>query len=255
MTLTGTRVTHSCVLLDFNGRRVLTDPRFSERRGYYRGEALAFSPTGLPRLDGVLVSHGHYDHFDLAGFSAYPDRSVPFVVTRGLAERVRKAGFTNGIEGDRGEAATLGSLRVTATPARHSVPEIGFVVEGPDQSVFFGDDTPRIAERDAEGRRYPDLDVALLPINGLAIHPAFNRQVVMTAEEAAELSAMLRPRVAVPIHYRYRAGPVRDRLLLKYDSSPERFVAANQNRGSGDTGKGPRRRRALGRVNSHVPPS
>ena len=37
---------------------------------------------------------------------------------------------------------------------------------------------------------------------------------------------MLRPRVAVPIHYAYTAGPLRDRLLLKYDGTPERFGTA-----------------------------
>src|SRR5215468_8131291 len=116
MTLTVTRVTHACVLLDFAGQRVLTDPWFSERRGYYRGEPLAFSPDGLPELAGVLVTHGHYDHFDLAAFAAYPDRAVPFVVKRGLAAQVRQAGFANVTEVDPWEQADLGGLRVTACP-------------------------------------------------------------------------------------------------------------------------------------------
>ena len=40
------------------------------------------------------------------------------------------------------------------------------------------------------------------------------------------LAGMLRARVAVPIHYAYTAGPLRDRLLLKYNGTPERFAAA-----------------------------
>jgi L-ascorbate metabolism protein UlaG (beta-lactamase superfamily) len=31
---------------------------------------------------------------------------------------------------------------------------------------------------------------------------------IMTAEEAAELCGVLKPRVAVPIHYAFTAGPV-----------------------------------------------
>ena len=46
------------------------------------------------------------------------------------------------------------------------------------------------------------------------------------AYQAADLAAVLRARMAVPIHYRYTAGPVRDRLLLKYDGTPEQFTAA-----------------------------
>ena len=92
--------------------------------------------------------------------------------------------------------------------------------------MFFGGDTLRIAELDEVVTRFGGIDLALLPVNGLAIRPAFNRQIVMTAEEAAELAGVLRPRVAVPIHYAYTAGPIRDRLLLKYDGTPERFAAA-----------------------------
>ena len=88
-TLTVTRVTHSCVLLDFAGVKILTDPWFSERPGYLRGEPLAYTPESLPRLDGVLVSHGHYDHYDMQAFQAYPDKSVPILVKRGIAEDAR----------------------------------------------------------------------------------------------------------------------------------------------------------------------
>jgi hypothetical protein len=48
----------------------------------------------------------------------------------------------------------------------------------------------------------------------------------MTAEQAAELFAVLRPKLAVPIHYAFTAGRVRDRLFLKYDGTPERFERA-----------------------------
>jgi len=92
--------------------------------------------------------------------------------------------------------------------------------------VFFGADTLRIPELDQIAQRFPGLDLALLPVNGLRIRPAFNRQVVMTAEQAAELCAVLRPKVAVPIHYAFTAGPLRDRLFLKYDGTPERFLNA-----------------------------
>ena len=151
---------------------------------------------------------------------------MPFVVKRGLAAQARAAGFANLTEVDPWERADLGGLRVTAAPARHSVPEVSFAIEGDGQAVFFGGDTLRIAELDEVARRYPRIDLALLPVNGLAIRPAFNRQVVMTAEEAAELAGVLRPRIAVPIHYRFTAGPLRDRLLLRYNGTPERFATA-----------------------------
>ena len=64
-TLTITRIAHSSVLIDFDGHRVLTDPWFSERDGYYHGEPYGIPLEALPRLDGVAVRQHHYDHYDM----------------------------------------------------------------------------------------------------------------------------------------------------------------------------------------------
>lgn len=224
---TVTRVVHACVLLNFDGHAILTDPWLSEKAGYYQGEQRAFaSAADLPRLSGVVVSHGHYDHFDLEAFAAYPDKAVPMVLKRGLGRRARSYGFTNLIEVDPWECAVLGPVRVTAAPAKHKVPEVTFLLEGAGSRVFFGADTLRIAELDDLARRFGEIDLALLPINGLTIRPLLNRQVVMNAVEAADLTRVLRPRLAVPIHYAFTGGPIRDRLLLKKDPRPEMFVNA-----------------------------
>src|SRR6266545_6329567 len=140
MTTTLTRVTHSCALLDFNGQRVLTDPWFSEKPGYQRGEPLAFTPTTLPPLSAVVASHDHYDHYDLGAFSAYPDKTVPFVVKRGMGPKARQAGFTNVTEVEPWEQVCIAGLQITAAPARHGVPEVTFVIQGAATTVFFGAD-------------------------------------------------------------------------------------------------------------------
>lgn len=57
----------------------------------------------------------------------------------------------------------------------------------------------------------------MLPVNGLRIRPAFDKQVVMTAEQAGELCAVLRPKIAVPTHYAFTAEPVGGRLFLNLD--------------------------------------
>jgi len=163
-------------------------------------------------LAGIVISHDQYDQYDLPALVRYPDKTVPFAVVRGLAPRVRAARFTDVVELDPWQSTTLGPVQVTAAPARHGVPEVTFLMRGAGTSVFFGADTLRIEELDQVPDHCPDLDLALLPINGLRIRPALNKQVVMDAVEAAELTAALRPRLAVPIHYAFTAGPIRDRL-------------------------------------------
>jgi L-ascorbate metabolism protein UlaG (beta-lactamase superfamily) len=60
-----TRIGHSCHLLEIGGRTLLTDPWFTVTPTYDPGERVAFTVDRLPALDGILVTHEHYDHCDL----------------------------------------------------------------------------------------------------------------------------------------------------------------------------------------------
>jgi L-ascorbate metabolism protein UlaG (beta-lactamase superfamily) len=219
-------VVHASVLLDFGGAKILTDPWFSQKGGfpaYYWGEPLGVALGDLPELSGVVSSHGHYDHYDMVAFAAYPDKAVPFAVKRGTGGKARRVGFENVTELDPWETVDLGPVRVTAAPAKHGVPENTYVLEAGGFTVFFGGDTLLIPELKEVAERFPKIDLTLLAVNGLMIRPMLNRQVVMNAREAAELVGMLNPRFAVPIHYRFTGGPIGDRVLLRYEGTPEEF--------------------------------
>jgi L-ascorbate metabolism protein UlaG (beta-lactamase superfamily) len=233
MTLTITRVAHSTTLLDFDGETVLTDPWYSEKAGYHHGEPYGIALANLPRLTGVVVSHNHYDHYDMASFAAYPDKDVPMVVKSGMADAALKVGFRTVTEVEPWQSVTLAGIRVTAAPGAHSVPENCYVLEGGGYTVFFGGDSLYIHALTEVAQRFPSIDLALLPVNGLKIRPMLNHKIVMTAEDAADLCAVIKPRTAVPIHYAYTAGFLRDHLLLKYDGTPQRFAAAVARRAPG----------------------
>jgi L-ascorbate metabolism protein UlaG (beta-lactamase superfamily) len=223
-TLTITRIAHSSVLIDFDGYRVLTDPWFSEKFGYYHGEPYGITLEKLPRLDGVVVSHGHYDHYDMKAFQTHPNKQVPMAVKRGIAQTARKVGFTNVIEMDAWETTSFGPITVTATPGKHGVPEITYMLQANGFTVYFGGDTLLIPELSEIPQRFPQINVALLALNGLKIRPLGNRQVVMNAQDAAELCRIIEPRYAVPIHYTFTGGPIMNALLLKYAGTPQELT-------------------------------
>lgn len=220
-TLTITRIAHSSVLIDFDGYRVLTDPWFSEKFGYYHGEPYGITLEDLPRLDGVVVSHGHYDHYDMNAFQAYPDKQIPIAVKRGIEKTAHRVGFTNVIDMDAWETTTFGPITVTAVPGKHGVPEITYMLQANGLSVYFGGDTLLIPELGEIPQRFGQVDVALLALNGLKIRLLGNRQVVMNAQDAAEFCRLIRPRYAVPIHYTFTGGPIMNTLVLKYAGKPE----------------------------------
>jgi len=222
-TLTVTRVAHSTVLLSFNGKNVLTDPWFSELTGYHHGELLAMQVDALPKLTAVVASHGHIDHFDLDSFKAYPDKDVPFFVGVEMVAAAKEAGFTNVHGLAPWEQFTVDGLTFTATPGAHGMPEVTWVITGEGRTVFFGGDSLKIPALEEIATRVPPIDVALMPVNGLR---AVGKQVVMNAEEAADVVATLHPRVAVPMHYTFKGSWFSDTFILGYDGTPERFVTA-----------------------------
>src|SRR5271155_4592980 len=73
-TLTAAWIGHSTVLINFYGINLLTDPVFSARVGLRlppftigpkRYVAPALKISELPRVDLILLTHAHMDHFDL----------------------------------------------------------------------------------------------------------------------------------------------------------------------------------------------
>jgi len=224
MTLTVTRVGHSCHLIEIGGRRLLTDPWFTVTPTYDPGEHVALTVDQLPGLDGILVTHEHYDHCDLDALTSRID--VPLVAPGTVVERARELGFTDVRELEAWDETKLGDVTVTATPGLHGVHEVTYVIRGGGSTVFFGGDTLRIPELDELPERFGRFDLALLPINGLCIRPAGHRQVVMNLTEAAELTAVLRPRVAIPHHYAFTSGRLGDLLISESRREPVAFAEA-----------------------------
>jgi L-ascorbate metabolism protein UlaG (beta-lactamase superfamily) len=218
---------HATVLLDMAGVRVLTDPVLRPHVMHLRRRGKV-DPQALRGVDAVLVSHLHYDHLDLPSLQRL-GRSMPIVAPRGAGSLLRrKGGFEHVLEISRGESLTIGGLTIEATPADHprgrlpfgvEADPIGFVIRGP-HSVYFAGDTDLFPEMGAIG----PVDVALPPIWGWGKGLGSGH---MDPRRAAESLALLRPRIAVPIHwgtyYPAHVGITSPPSFL--DSPPDEFVA------------------------------
>jgi L-ascorbate metabolism protein UlaG (beta-lactamase superfamily) len=230
-----TRIGHSCHLIEVDGRRVLTDPWFSVAPTYDPGEPVAKSVAQLPDLDAVIITHEHYDHCDLDSLAGYRDLGVPVVVPPTVADAARRHGFSDVRVLEPWEHTQAGDLTVTAAPGKHGVPEITYVIQGGDRTVYFGGDTLNIPELAELPSRFGHFDLALLPTNGLCIRPMHGQQVVMNATEAAELTAVLRPTMAIPHHYAFTSGWLGDRVITESDPDPRHFAGAVGERAPGTT--------------------
>jgi L-ascorbate metabolism protein UlaG (beta-lactamase superfamily) len=192
---------HSTVLVELDGTRLLTDPVLRDRVAHLRRTKPADAGI-LYALDGVLVSHLHYDHLDYPSLERL-GRSVPVVVPRGAGRLLRRRRFEQVVEVEPGEEVRLGDLVVRATHADHEggrgflgteVAALGYLIRGSHQ-IYFAGDTDLFEEM---ATLAPDLDVALVPIWGWgpSLGPGH-----LDARRAAEALRLLRPLLAVPIHW------------------------------------------------------
>ncbi|WP_233495985.1 MBL fold metallo-hydrolase [Geodermatophilus sp. TF02-6] len=234
---------HSTVRVELAGHTVLTDPLLTDRVGPLRRVVPAPRPETYAGVDLVLLSHLHGDHLHLPSLRRLgPD--VRIAVPRGAGAWLRSRGFRCVVEVVPGEVFTHGALQVTAVPADHSghrwgprlthgpdTAAVGHLVEGGGRTVYVSGDTGLIDEMSVLGAR--GVDVALLPVWGwgLTLGPGHLDPV-----GAAEATARLRPRVAVPVHWGTLAlpgAPALPRMRRLLAEPPRAFAAAVAGRGLG----------------------
>ncbi len=121
-------VGHASWLIQTGGQNILVDPVWSERASPFRfagpkrvnDPGIAFD--ALPPIDCVLVSHGHYDHLDVATLSRLTKKFSPRVVTPLGNDQTMKARDQNirAEAFDWHDRVELGSgLAATLVPTRH----------------------------------------------------------------------------------------------------------------------------------------
>jgi L-ascorbate metabolism protein UlaG (beta-lactamase superfamily) len=153
----------------------------------------------LAGVDAALVSHVHYDHLDRPSLRRL-GADVTLVVPVGARRLLR--GFSDVREVDVGDEVLFGDVTIHATPAEHrsarltlrSAPALGFVISG-SQRVYFAGDTDLFEGMAALAG---SLDVALLPVAGWGTKVGPGH---LDPERAAHALRLLRPRLAVPIHW------------------------------------------------------
>jgi L-ascorbate metabolism protein UlaG (beta-lactamase superfamily) len=204
-----TWIGHSTVLIEMDGVRLLTDPLLRRRVLHLR--RVVADAAELGELDAVLISHGHADHLDAGSLEHLDVARV--IAPPGVALRVH--GWADDVvELGLGEELEVGAVRVTATAAEHGAGAVGYLASG-SARIYFAGDTDLF---DGMRELAPGLDVALLPIGGWGPRVPAGHLDPLRAAQALEL---LRPRIAVPIHW----GTYRRIGLSRDESAPaKQFV-------------------------------
>ena len=193
---------HATVVVELAGRRFITDPVLRGRVGHLRRATPPVAPQAYRDLDAVLISHVHHDHLDGASLRRL-GRGTPVIAPRGARGLLRALGMTRILELSAGEQVALGPVRVAAVPADHHaaripglpvVPSLGYVLDAGLGSTSPATPGAFPAWRgSATGGSTSRCCRWRVGAHGSPGH--------LDAAEAAEALRLLRPRVAVPVHW------------------------------------------------------
>ncbi len=216
-----TMVNHSTMLIRTHGLNILTDPIWSDYTspvqglGPYRTRPVGIEWENLPHIDICLVSHDHYDHFDVNTLQRLEQRDHPhFVVPLGL-KSLLEYHCGSGLrisELDWWQSVEIQGLECHVVPARHWSKRYrsadtanrslwcGFYLKSPSTpSIYFAGDTARTAWFTTIRQRLGSPDVALLPIG--AYRPEWIRNNHTNPADAVDAMLALHAPLAIACHF------------------------------------------------------
>jgi L-ascorbate metabolism protein UlaG (beta-lactamase superfamily) len=167
------------------------------------GKAIVIDPFQVKQCEAadiVLISHEHYDHCSPEDVNKIRKDSTVIVTEAQSATKL--SGDVRVVQ--PGDQLTVSGIPIEAVPSYNTNKSfhpkengwLGFIVTVEGVRIYHAGDTDRIPEMESF-----QVDIALLPVSGT---------YVMTAEEAVEAARVMKPKVAIPMHYGAIVGSADD---------------------------------------------
>ncbi|MDL1969776.1 MAG: metal-dependent hydrolase [Candidatus Desulfofervidaceae bacterium] len=184
---------HAAFKIEGAGKKIYIDPWLENPQ----------SPLNWQEVndaDLILVTHDHFDHTGQAAEIAKQSNGMVVAnveTARKFAELgVPTENIAHGGSGlNIGGSFNFANIKITMTQAYHSTATgapIGYVIRFPNGiNIYHAGDTGIFSEMKLIGELYP-LTVALLPIGDV---------FTMDAYQAAHALKLLKPQIAIPMHY------------------------------------------------------
>jgi L-ascorbate metabolism protein UlaG (beta-lactamase superfamily) len=245
--VTAAWIGHATVLINFLGIKILTDPVLFPRIGIRlpgftigpkRLTAPALQFHELPRIDIILLSHAHFDHFDLRTLHRFHD-DTSVITAPNTADLLRWTRLRDIKELRWGETKALnstsqtkGTVAISAFQVKHWGARTqrdthrgynGYLIERNGRRILFAGDT---AMTDSFGKLGHPINLAIMSIG--AYNPWIHSHC--TPEQAVEMATAAGAQFVMPVHhqtFRLSFEPLREpieRFQAVLRNTPERIA-------------------------------
>ena len=156
--------------------------------------------------DMIFITHDHYDHYSEEDIDKVRKNNTIFIVPENLLNKLIKKGINdeNIITLDPGDAENIDGIKVEAIHS-YNIDKpfhpkennwLGYIIEIDGVRYYIAGDTDITEEN-----KNIKCDVAFVPVGGT---------YTMNFSEAAQLINIIKPKIAVPIHYGSVVGTKQD---------------------------------------------
>ena len=154
--------------------------------------------------DYIFITHSHYDHFSEEDLLKVKKESTKIIVTSDLVDKAKELGFVDVVVVEPNKKYSIDNITFETVPAYNIGKEfhkkeynwVGYIINIDNTILYIAGDTDNIPET-----RNINCDIAFVPVGGT---------YTMNYKEAAELIEEMKPKLAVPIHYKTVVGSVED---------------------------------------------
>ena len=179
------------------------------------GERIVIDPYNvshnIEKVDLMLITHSHYDHCSINDIEKLSKKGTMIIVPPDAQSKITKVEEVDMQIIEVGDGLAFKDIKIEAVPAYNLRKEyhpkkegwIGYLIKFGDVIIYHAGDTDKITEMKkltGYGKQGNDF-IALLPVSG---------KYVMDAEEAAEAALLIKPTLAIPMHYGSGVGTVED---------------------------------------------
>lgn len=237
---------HATVLINFFGITILTDPTLFPRvgirlPGFTIGPKRLIAPAlgfdELPKIDIILLSHAHFDHFDLQTLRSFDEhtRVISAAHTRDLLRWTRLSDITELHWNEQKSIETsAGKINIFAFSVKHWGARKqrdtyrgynGYVLERNGRRILFAGDTA-LTNSFAKVRERGRIDLAIMSI--AAYNPWIRSHC--TPEQAIDMANAAGAQFIMPVHHQtFRLSFERlrepiERFEAALQKSPERIA-------------------------------
>lgn len=158
---------------------------------------------GSEKAEIILLTHSHYDHCSVADIGKLIREGTVIIAPADCQSKITKFDVPVEMEiMEPGQEMEIGEIKISAVPAynidKHFHPKdegwSGYLVKMDGVLIYHAGDTDVIPEmQKLTGYNQPEKEfVALLPVGG---------RFTMSVEEAVEAAKIIKPTLAIPMHY------------------------------------------------------